>query len=345
MRDFISSKKCKLRAHTKIHKSPYLAHLELDGGSTGITCAKLGEAEIMAQSGISNILLANEIIGWFKTQRLASLAKYCNLIVAVDDLENARQISNAVSDVGSTVGLVVDVNLSGGGPAGDSRLEGILDRCLVPPGKPAVELARELVRLPNIKFKGVMGYEGGLPDPCDIEKSNAVTRQALERLVESGELIEDAGTDVEIISCGSSTSYKVAADVRGITEIQAGSYILMDIYHHRFSPEFEYALWVQAAIISLPKPDRAILDAGGNAISGDAGLPEVRDRNGVKVVELNAEHVHVQTENSVKLSRGDRLDLLPSNIDTTTCLHDNYVVSRHGEVEMILPVAARGWFQ
>ncbi|HXQ93319.1 MAG TPA: alanine racemase, partial [Nitrososphaerales archaeon] len=153
MRDFISSKKCKLRAHTKIHKSPYLAHLELDGGSTGITCAKLGEAEIMAQSGISNILLANEIIGWFKTQRLASLAKYCNLIVAVDDLENARQISNAVSDVGSTVGLVVDVNLSGGGPAGDSRLEGILDRCLVPPGKPAVELARELVRLPNIKFK------------------------------------------------------------------------------------------------------------------------------------------------------------------------------------------------
>jgi D-serine deaminase-like pyridoxal phosphate-dependent protein len=346
MREFLSSKKCRLRAHTKIHKSPFLAHKQIAGGSTGITCAKLGEAEVMAQAGISDILIANEIIGNFKTQRLAKIAKYCDLKVAVDDLENARAISRAASSNGSQVGLIVDVNLSGSGSKDDPKLEGMLNRCGVHPGKPGAELAAEISKLPNVHFKGIMGYEGGLPEFPDAEKSNSVAREAIERLVHTRDSIEDRGTNVDIVSCGSSTSYKVASSIPGITEIQAGSYILMDTYHHRFSPEFDYALWVQAQVISLPKPDRAILDAGGTAISGDAGLPQLKgDRKGMKVVELNAEHIHVETGPGVTLHRGDRLELVPSNIDTTTCLHDNYVISRNGEVEMLVPVAARGKFQ
>jgi|SRR5579872_285422 len=345
MHDFLAPKKCNLRSHTKIHKSPFLAHKQIAGGSSGITCAKLGEAQVMAQAGISDILIANEIIGKQKTQRLANLAKYCDLKVAVDDLGNVRDISSAASAAGSTVGLVVDVNLSGGGLSGENRLEGVLNRCGVPSPKAAADLAVEISKLPNVRLRGVMGYEGGLPENPDIEVSKSITRQALERLVGAKDAIEDRGIEVGFVSCGSSTSFKVAADTPGITEIQAGSYILMDTYHHRYSPEFDYALWLVAQVISLPKPDRAILDAGGNAISGDAGLPELRiKRDDMKVVELNAEHLHVETHGA-KLARGDRLEIVASNIDTTTCLHDNYVVTRKGEVEMLLPVAARGKFQ
>ena len=317
--------------------------MELAGGSTGITCAKLGEAEVMAQAGISDILIANEIVGRFKTHRLARVAKYCDLKVAVDDLGNAKDISSAVSEAGSHIGLVVDVNLSGGGSPEDYKLQGMLNRCGVPPEKPAADLAVEVAKLPNVHFKGIMGYEGGLPDYPEMEKSNSVAKEAIERLVHTKDAIEDRGVNVDIVSCGSSTSYRVASSIPGITEIQAGSYILMDTYHKKYSPEFDYALWVMAQVMSVPKPDRAILDAGGNSISGDAGLPQLRvPRNDMKVVELNAEHIHVETAPGARLTRGDRLEIVPSNIDTTTCLHDNYVVSRNGEVEMMLPILARG---
>jgi D-serine deaminase-like pyridoxal phosphate-dependent protein len=345
MHDFLAPKKCKLRAHTKIHKSPFLAYKEIAGGSSGITCAKLGEAEVMAQAGISDILIANEIVGKFKAQRLANLAKYCDVKVAVDDLGNARDISSAASTAGSEVGLVVDVNMSGGGTSGEKKLDGVLNRCGVPTAKAGADLAVEITKLPNVRLRGVMGYEGGLVENPDAEESKAITRQALERLVSTKDAVEDRGIEVGLVSCGSSTSYKVAADTPGITEIQAGSYILMDTYHHRYSPEFDYALWVEAQVISLPKPDRAILDAGGNAISGDAGLPQLRiKRDDMKIVELNAEHIHVETTGAI-LAREDRLQIVPSNIDTTTCLHDNYFVTRKGEVEMLVPVAARGKFQ
>ena len=346
MRKFLATKKPKLRAHTKIHKSPFLAHMQIAGGSSGITCAKLGEAEIMAQSGISDILIANEIVGRHKTQRLANLAKYCDLKVAVDDLDNAEDISSAASKAGSQVGLVVDVNLSTRGSFGEKNLGGMLNRCGLPPGKRAADLAEAISKLSSVRFRGIMGYEGGLPDYPTSEQSNSVARESIELLVKTRDAIEDLGIDVGIVSCGSSTSYRVASDVPGITELQAGSYILMDTYHHKYSPEFDYALWVEAQVISLPNPHRAILDAGGTAISGDAGLPALRvARDGLKVVELNAEHIHVEMNPADQLIRGDRMEIVPSNIDTTTCLHDNYVITRKEEVEMLVPVAARGKFQ
>jgi len=346
MRKFLASKKTKLRAHTKIHKSPFLALMQIAGGSSGITCAKLGEAEVMAQSGISDILIANEIVGKQKTKRLANLAKYCDLKVAIDNFDNAKDISSAASAAGSQVGLVVDVNLSTGGSFGEKKLGGMLNRCGVPPGKLAADLAEAVSKLPSSRFRGIMGYEGGLPDYPTSQESNSVARESIELLVRTRDAIKDRGIDVGIVSCGSSTSYRVASDVPGITELQAGSYILMDTYHHRYSPEFDYALWVEAQVISLPNPHRAILDAGGTAISGDAGLPGLRvPRAGLKVVELDAEHIHVEMNPGAQLASGDRLQIVPSNIDTTTCLHDNYVITRKGEVEMLAPVAARGKFQ
>ncbi len=107
--------------------------------------------------------------GWQRT---------CDLKVAVDDLDNAKDISNAVSEVGSHVGLVVDVNLSGGSSPSDHKLEGMLNRCGVPPGKPGADLAVEVAKLPNVHFKGIMGYEGGLPDFPEMEKSNSVAKES-----------------------------------------------------------------------------------------------------------------------------------------------------------------------
>lgn len=336
MADYFRGKKAVLRPHVKVHKSPFLAFRQIDAGAKGITCAKISEAEVMARSGINDILIANEIVGDDKLKRLAMLARECQVKVLVDDAGNARQISRFASQAYSKIGVLVELNLG-------SHMERILDRCGVSPGPPALELAREVAKSRNIEFRGLMGYEGSLRRFPDFQSRKEGAEKALSLVVGTKDLLEDSGLNVDVVSCGGTMSYNIAGEFPGVTEVQAGSYVFMDTTYLQHGIDFEISLTLLARVISKPRPDKIIVDAGLKAISTDHGLPSVKGTSGLELVALNAEHGHIRIAGlGNRLERGDRLELLPSHVDTTVCLHDRYIVTRQGEVEMTLEIPGRG---
>lgn len=339
MGEFFRGKKAALRPHVKVHKSPWLAQKQIAAGAIGVTCAKVSEAEVMAAGGVGDILIANEIVGEDKVTRLVRLARLCNLAVAVDDLDNAKHISQLASTEGSKVRVVVDLNLSG-------AVTGILDRTGVRPGKEAVDLARAVSKLPNLAFSGLMGYEGSLDAfPDELSKVEG-GKKALSLLVQTADEVRTAGLTVDIVSCGGTMSYKTAAEFSGVTEVQAGGYVFMDLGYRKSGVDFENSLTVLTRVVSRPWPDKAIVDAGHKATGAQAGLPKVKGREDLEVVSLNAEHGHILVRDPSRgPKRAERLELLPSHADFTTCLHDEYVLVRKGEVEGTMKIAARGKLQ
>jgi len=341
MADYFRGKKANLRPHVKPHKSPLIAHKQIAAGAKGITCAKLGEAEVMARAGITDILVANEVVGATKLSRLAKLARYCDIIVAVDNVKNAKQISKFAVQEGSTVHVLVDLNLGG-----ETHLEGILDRCGVTPGTPTVALANEIAKLKNVRFKGLMGYEGGLRQFPNFEQKKVAATKALNLLVGTRDLIQDSGLQVDIVSCGGTMSYNIAGEFPGVTEVQAGGYVLMDESYRRAGLGFDIAATVLTSVVSTPRPEKLIVDAGLKAITTDHGLPVVKDSPGLEVIAVNSEHGHIHiNEPGIAIEIEDKLELIPAYIDTTVALYNEYVMTRGKEVEDTLDVAARGEIQ
>lgn len=329
-----------LRPHVKVHKSPWLAQKQIDAGAKGITVAKVSEAEVMARGGIGDVLIANEVVGEFKVKRLARVAKLCKLAVTVDTLHNARQISELASQEGSRVRVLVDVNLSSAG-------QGVLDRTGVAPAD-AVTLAREVSKMSNLEFGGLMGYEGALYGFPDAAAKTAMGKKALGLLVGTAQTIRDSGLSVDTVSCSGTMSYKIAAEFPGVTEVQAGGYVFMDLGYRKAGVDFETSLTLLTTVVSKPRPEKLIIDVGYKGISAESGLPKIKDRPDLEVVSLNAEHGHLAVR---KEPAGpdtmveDKLELLPWHVDTTTCLHDEYVLLRGGEVESRLQIAGRGKLQ
>jgi D-serine deaminase-like pyridoxal phosphate-dependent protein len=299
----------------------------------------VSEAEVMVDGGIDDILIANEVIGEDKVRRLAKLAKRCDVTAIVDSVENARQISSVAAHEESVVRVLVDLNLS-------SAVDGILDRTGVIPGKDAVVLAREVSMMPNLKFSGVMGYEGSLSAFKDPVSKVDGAKRAMSLLVETAEMVASSGLNVEVVSCGGTMSYKTAAEFPGVTEVQAGGYVFMDIGYRKSGIDFETSLTLLTRVVSTPRPGKAIVDSGFKAISAESGLPHVKDRPDLEIISLNAEHGHMAVKNlNMSPRRGDRLELLPTHADTTTCLHEDYVLTRKGEIESTMKIAARGKLQ
>jgi len=339
MGEYFRGKRVHLRPHVKVHKSPFLANMQIAAGAPGVTCAKLSEAEVMANAGINDILIANQIVGPYKLNRLAHLSRQCKLRVLVDDIANAKEISKFATEAGSKVGVLIEVNLF-------HNLEGILDRCGVPPGKAAVDLAHKITGLSGLEFKGLMGYEGSLRKFTTPESRANAVKEALEPLIETRRQIEESGLRVEDVSSGGTMSYDLVSRVEGVTEVEAGSYVLMDTTYRRYGIDFEYALSILTGVVSRPRPEKVIVDAGLKTISIDHGLPPVKGREDMECIALNAEHGHYRlVKPSDSPHPSDRIEMLPTHVDTTVCLHDNYVIVRNGKVEGTLRIEGRGKLQ
>jgi 3-hydroxy-D-aspartate aldolase len=191
-----------------------------------------------------------------------------------------------------------------------------------------------------------MAYEGGLRKFPEFSERKAAVERALTRVIETRDMIEDLGLNVEAVSCGGTMSYNITGEFPGVTEVQAGSYVFMDATYQKFGLDFEISLTLLTTVISKPKPEKAIVDAGLKAISADSGLPIVKARPELECIGLNAEHGHVRILRSdVKLRTEDKLELVPTHVDTTVCLHDSYLLTRRDEVEGVLEVACRGKLQ
>ena len=193
-----------------------------------------------------------------------------------------------------------------------------------------------------------MGYEGSLRAFPDAGSKREACVRALAKLVTAGEGVRRAGLEVETLSCGGTMSYSIAAEYPGVTEVQAGGYVFMDGGYRASGIDFETSLTLLTRVVSRPRPGKLIVDAGYKAISAESGLPEVKGNPGLQVVALNAEHGHISSKNGGEardpsIQRlGTRLELLPAHADTTTCLHDEYVLIKGGEAYSRSPVAARG---
>lgn len=332
MAAYFAERFCKLRPHFKAHKTPAIAKLQLAAGQcTGLTVATVGEAEVVVRERLADdVLIANEVLGPGKAARVATLAREVNITVAVDSEFALRDIAAAARAAGTRVGVLVDVNVG-------------LPRCGIAPGEPAVALSKLAAETDSVRFSGLMGYEGhvvGLPDRAERESKTA---KAMSRLLDTARDVRAAGLRVELVSGGGTGTYDITGAMEGITEIQAGSYVLMDTAYAKLGLPFEQAFSVLGTVLSRPRPVQCAADNGHKACSVDHGNPDVKGIDGASVLFMSDEHASIALPEDCNLQPGDRIELWPSHIDPTINLHDvMYAVSGDDVVE-VWPIAARGY--
>lgn len=336
MVDFFSSRDVNLRPHVKTYKAtPDLAQIQLNAGAIGITCAKLSEAEVLAQAGIPDILIANQIVGPKKIQRLVNLAKKTNIIVAVDNLKNVEALSQAVQAEQVSIGILVELNIGH-------------NRCGVPPFEPALRLSEAVVSAPGLDYMGIMGYDGHCTLKIKEADRERVSKEANTLLVETKKFIEEAGLEVGIVSASGTFTYRFASDIPGITDIQAGTYLLMDTaFQEHGVQEFECALTVLATVSSRPSypsdKELAIIDIGRRSISQVLGMPEVKHPIGATLFSLSQEHGRVSLEGEAKsLDIGDKIELWVRDSNGTINLFDKFYAIREGVIEAVWEIPICG---
>ena len=332
MAGFFAVAGCKVRPHFKAHKTPAIARRQLAAGScTGLTCATVGEAEvIVAERLTDDILIANEVVGPGKAERVAKLAARANVKVAVDSEAGLEELAQAARAEGAEVGVLVDVDVG-------------LPRCGVAPGEPALALAKRVVSTGGVRLRGLMGYEGHVVGIEEREEREAGATESIERLLETARMVRAAALPCEIVSAGGTGTYDITGGMEGVTEIQAGSYVLMDTAYAKLDIPFELAFSVLGTVVSRPKPELCVTDSGHKACTFDHGRPSVKGVEGASVVFLSDEHASIALPAESTVAVGDRIELWPSHIDPTINLHDSIYALDGDEVVEVWPVAARGY--
>jgi D-threonine aldolase len=317
MAAFFAGRPAKLRPHFKTPKTPEVARRQLAAGAIGITVAKLGEAEVLADAGLGPILMANQVVGAQKIDRLMALiARGADITVAIESEFNIAELAAGMARSGQVASAIIEV---------DSGMH----RCGTSDPRQTVALARSLQEH-GIRYRGIMGYEGHTVFLEEAEKAEKASA-ALSIVIEHAEALAEAGLPPEIVSVGGTGTYALSGTWPGVTEVQAGSYVFMDgRYHSVFPGQFERALTLLTTVISVHER-YAVCDAGLKSLTGEFGMPESIDGS-LKVRGLSEEHAHLSGEALATLSPGDRVELVPSHGDTTLNLHDAYHVRRGDEI-------------
>ncbi len=332
MADFFSQTSANVRPMFKTHKLVPIALRQLEAGARGITCAKLSEAEVLVDSGIQDILIANQVVGEDKLTRLMALQKKADVKVAVDDPVHISALSTAAKAAGVTQGVLIEVNVG-------------LPRCGVAPEK-ASELARLVDKSPGLVLRGVMGYEGHLVLLDDQNRRVPETQKSMELLVTAAESIRKCGLACDMVSAGGTGTYNITGVFPGITEVQAGSYVMMDTSYDKLGLGFEKAVTILSTVQSTALDGWAIIDSGVKAMTNDFGLPELIGVPDTRLVLLSEEHGHLYADGKKpNLAVGDKVELYPSHICTTVNLYDRIHVLRKNRVEDIWPIKGRGCSQ
>jgi D-serine deaminase-like pyridoxal phosphate-dependent protein len=320
------------RPHCKSHKSPDIAQIQIAAGAIGVTCAKLSEAEVMADVGITDILIANQIVGPLKIARLMKLRRRADVIVAVDNTDNVASLADAARHAGITLRVVIEIE-SG------MRRAGLL------PGPAVPALARFIASHHALHFAGVMTWEGHTTRIADPDAKRRAIEEALGGLLHSAALCRAAGLTVEIVSCGGTGTFETSAGVAGVTEIQAGGGVFGDVhYRELYHVPFVYGLTVLSTVTSRPTAQRIICDAGKKAMSTDAGEPIPLDVPPVASIGFSAEHGKIELATPSATPRvGDRIRFVVGYCDTTVHLHNELYAIRNGRIEHVwgIPRAAR----
>jgi len=324
-----------LLPHVKTHKSVRIAHRQIAEGAAGITCAKLGEVEVMVDGGLTDILLAYPIVGEAKLDRLLALSRRARIAVALDSIEVAEGIARTAERGGATIGVAAEVDTG-------------VHRCGLPPGPELIALCRYLMDRRGLEYRGLMTYQGHLSGVA-ARRARLLEEEA-GRLADLYTLLDRAGIAYPTVSAGSSPNRREMERLPGITHVRHGTYVFNDrntMAQEACEPE-ECALVVAVTVVSRAE-GRLVIDGGSKTFSSD-GLAGGGEGHGLCVedpdlvlVKMNEEHGYVDTSRSQRDYRvGDRLHFIPNHVCTCVNMHDRFVVHRAGEVMDTWPVDARG---
>ena len=324
-----------VRPHLKTAKSPVVARLLLDAGAVGVCVAKLGEAEVMLEGGIDDVLITTELVGPVKLRRFAALRERwpdAKVRVVVDSWEGASRLNDALSD---PIETLIEVNVA-------------QNRCGVAPAA-AIGLADRLAGLDHLELVGLQGYEGNLQHIRDLDERRWRCDRAMQRLARAVGDLREGGHRVDVVTTGGTGTAEFCAAHEIVTEVQPGSFTFMDAdYADTSGVPYAHALTALATVISHPTTNRAMVDAGLKTLSNDSGPARLMDAPGWTYEHAGDEHgALIATPDSErrKLAVGDTVTLVPSHIDTTLNLHDSVYVHRDGDVLAQWAIAARGKVQ
>jgi D-serine deaminase-like pyridoxal phosphate-dependent protein len=315
-----------LRPHIKVHKSPQLAQMQIDAGAIGLSTATVWEAMVMVHSGIDSVFIVNTIAGRDKLAAVAALARHGEVMIATDSPDNAAELAAAATAAGSMIGVLIEVDTG-------------MDRAGVDSPDEAVALAQRIEQLEGLKLLGVTGYEGHCALTPERELRHQRQQAAMTFLIDVAQEIRTAGLPCPIVSAGGTAIWDWTAAYEGVTEIQAGSYVMMDHFHGAMVADFEQAVTVLATVISR-RPDRVIVDAGNKSIGAPA-LVTMRGHD-LPAMRFDEEHGIFVASPGGGLRIGDVVELVPGYAPATVNWYDAYHVVEDERVVDIWPVVPRG---
>jgi D-serine deaminase-like pyridoxal phosphate-dependent protein len=313
-----------VRPHVKTHRTPELARRQLGELAVGVTCATVGEAEVMVAAGIHDVLIANEVVEDSKLARVAGLAHVAKVVIAADDAAPVAALSRAAARAGATVGVLIDVDV-------------LLHRCGVTSIPEALALAGVIEEAPGVRLAGVMGYEGRVR--LNTERRHQRIAGAYAFLHEVRAALIAAGHHVEVVSAAGTSTIREALADPYITELQAGVYALMESELLPMDLPFRCAVTVRGTVISR-HPDHFVADVGRRVVGVEYGPPLPVGIDAIKVA-LSDEHATVTMDGSLP-ALGSQVDFIPGQIRTTFNLHDRVWVKRGDQIIDCWPVSARG---
>ncbi len=332
-----------LRPHIKTHKTPEIARMQLDAGAIGVTCAKLGEAEALADAGLTDFFIAHPLVTAQKTRRLAALARRPG--VEVSTIVDSPEGIAALSAVFAQEPLLLDVLI---------KVDTGLRRVGVAPGEPTIALARQIAAAPGLRFAGICAHEGYSYGQSDPTTRDAVTRAGVELLVATAKDLAAAGLRCERVSVGSTPGAKAAIGVPGVTEVRPGNYAFYDAMQVGLGvvPAERCALTVLTTVVSHAARDRAVVDGGSKTFTSDKGVHGmagasshgiILGKEDVTLYALSEEHGWLRLDpNGSDVAIGEQLRVIPIHSCPVANLAEELVVVRGDEVVARWGVAAAG---
>ena len=330
----------KLRPHTKTHRMPELAKLQMEAGAKGITVAKVGEAEVMAESGLSDIFIANEIVGISKLERIRELSRKINISIGVDNKCQIDQLEEVFKKEEKAIEVLIEIEV------GENRSGIIKDEDLI-------DLANYIKTKNKVILKGVFSHEGHTYNVDNVDKCIEASVESQKRTIECANIIRELGIDIDTVSIGATPSLMHSNILPGITEIRPGTYILMDVGQGSAISDYsKCAAMVLATIISKPNEERVVLDTGAKALTAQArtlgicatgGNGLVKNSNNIRLAKVYDEHGLINNSDfSNRVNVGDKIEIIPNHICPVCNLYEKAYLVCEGEIIKEVSILGRG---
>ena len=332
--------KVNLRPHIKTHRMPELAKLQVAEGASGITVAKVGEAEVMAEQGLADIFIANEIVGFAKLERIRTLHRKIKIRLGVDCEYQIDQLDEVFKDEAKPIEVLMELEV------GENRSGVITDEQII-------KLAEYIKNKKNVSLKGVFSHEGHSYKAKDVEECRKVSKESQKRTLQAANRIRQTGTEIDTVSIGATPSLMHADIIEGITELRPGTYIFMDVGQGSAIQDFSRcAATVLVSVISKPTPERVVLDAGAKSLTSQNraegicatyGYGLVKRSDNIRLSGVFDEHGLIYDKGfREQIDIGDKIEIIPNHICPTCNLYEKaYLVSK-GAVIKEIPILCRG---